>query len=136
MAERAYTVYRSPSARRFSWRIAALTAMVVLGGLAGAAAFLARSQADHLPPGVAIDGVQVAPSSVVLCTCPPLAAKMVWASEGSIAITPGVGGVGKAVQVRPASSLRKRPAVPQANVVPRVVCASRLTEPTRVGTQD
>ena len=63
MAERAYTVYAAGPAR-FSWRVAVITAMVVLGGLAGSAAFLARSQADHLPPGVEIEGIAVGGLSV------------------------------------------------------------------------
>jgi hypothetical protein len=63
MAERAYTVYGSRTSR-FSWRLAALVAMLLLGGLAGAAAFLARADTGHLPPGVEIDGVDVSGLSV------------------------------------------------------------------------
>jgi vancomycin resistance protein YoaR len=63
VAERAYTVYRRRE-RRSSWRVATVTAIVVLGGLAGAAAFLARGDTGHLPPGVEIGGVAVGGLSV------------------------------------------------------------------------
>jgi vancomycin resistance protein YoaR len=63
MAERAYTVYGNRTGR-LSWRLVALVAMLVLGGLAGAAAFLARAESGHLPPGIEIDGVDVSGLSV------------------------------------------------------------------------
>ena len=58
MSQRAYTVYRIP-ARRRAYRSALLVAVVVLGALAGAGAFLARGGDDHVPPGVTIGGVDV-----------------------------------------------------------------------------
>ena len=63
MAERAYTLY-GRRAGRSTWRVAAISAIVVLGALAGIGAFLARAEAGHLPPGVEIGGVDVGGLSV------------------------------------------------------------------------
>jgi vancomycin resistance protein YoaR len=63
MAERAYTVYGRRAARS-TWRVAAVSAMLVLGALAGSGAFLARAETGHLPPGVRIGGVDVGGLSV------------------------------------------------------------------------
>jgi vancomycin resistance protein YoaR len=63
MAERAYTVY-GRRAGRSTWRVAAISAILVVGGLAGGGAFLARAEPGHLPPGVEIGGVDVGGLSV------------------------------------------------------------------------
>jgi vancomycin resistance protein YoaR len=53
-----YTVYRLRRRRR-TLRIAVLAALLVLGGLLGSAAWLARGEAGRLPPSVEIGGVDV-----------------------------------------------------------------------------
>ena len=63
MAERAYTVYRVRGHRRV-WQTAAVVLVLVLGGLAGGGAWLARADSGRLPPGVEIGGVDVGGLSV------------------------------------------------------------------------
>jgi vancomycin resistance protein YoaR len=58
VADRAYTIYRVRTKRR-PWRSATLAVVLVVGALVGCAAWLARQEANHLPPGIEIEGVDV-----------------------------------------------------------------------------
>ena len=53
-----YNVYRIRRRRRL-WRVVAVAFVLVLGGLAGSGAWLARAESGRLPPGVEIGGVDV-----------------------------------------------------------------------------
>ena len=58
MAERTYTTYRVRTKRRH-WRSVALALAILVGALVGSAAWLARDESGHIPPGIEIAGVDV-----------------------------------------------------------------------------
>jgi vancomycin resistance protein YoaR len=65
VSEQSYTTYRvARRPKRRSWRVVVLASVLVLAGLAGTGAFLARAESGALPPGIEIDGVDVGGLSV------------------------------------------------------------------------
>jgi vancomycin resistance protein YoaR len=59
VSEQSYRVYRIERKKRRIWRVLAVGLVLLVGGLAGSGAWLARAETGSLPPGIEIGGVDV-----------------------------------------------------------------------------